>query len=125
MVLWPGPSHLGLDLVLHHVEAFWEGGHFRQEKDSKVFPEDLIWGDCFRQKTCIYAGASQKHVEESKKNKVLKFFTVYLQTNFTWIILTVISLNLFAKHSTSSRCLLPLAVSTEGGNGGKNWGNSI
>lgn len=50
-----------------------------------------------------------------KKHKVLKFFVVYLQTNFTWIILTVISLTLFAKQSTSSRCLLPLAVSAEGG----------
>lgn len=43
---------------------------------------------------------------------------VCLQTNLTEIALTVICLNLFAKHSTGFRFLLPLATSTEGVNDG-------
>lgn len=43
---------------------------------------------------------------------------VCLQTNLTEIVLTVICLSLFAKHSTGFRFLLPLATSTEGINDG-------
>lgn len=60
--------------------------------------EDLVWGQCFGQKTVLRPGVLEIYKRKLGKHNVPKFFMVCLQTNLSWMVLTVICLNLFAKH---------------------------